>query len=143
MISCLSKHLWVSPLLFCHRILVCHRIVKRRVQHRVECYEIEWQNVSLREFCRETFVTIERRDVSLSFTMYPVINRFSRIEVCHWIAFAPLIREVKKLRRLLQRKRLNEIVLYVRLSFATVPCWSRCIKQVKCPLARLARMVFM
>ncbi|XP_044168685.1 flap endonuclease GEN homolog 1-like isoform X3 [Acropora millepora] len=39
------------------------RIVKRRVQHKVECYEIEWQNVSLREFCCETFVTIERRDM--------------------------------------------------------------------------------
>lgn len=39
------------------------RIVKRRVQHKVECYEIEWQKVSLREFCCETFVTIERRDM--------------------------------------------------------------------------------
>ncbi|KAK2547751.1 Flap endonuclease GEN-like protein 1 [Acropora cervicornis] len=39
------------------------RIVKRRVQHKVECYEIEWQNVSLREFSCETFVTIERRDM--------------------------------------------------------------------------------
>ncbi|XP_015776630.1 PREDICTED: flap endonuclease GEN homolog 1-like [Acropora digitifera] len=39
------------------------RIVKRRVQHKVECYEIEWQNVGLHEFSCETFVTIERRDV--------------------------------------------------------------------------------
>ena len=106
------------------------------MQHKVECYEIEWQNVSLREFSCETFVTIERRDVSFSFTMYPVINRFSRIEVYHGIAFASTTASATKM------SHRNSTLRQVK-SFATVPCWSRCIKHAKCPLARLARMVFM
>ena len=108
------------------------------MQHKVECYEIEWQNVSLREFSCETFVTIERRDVSFSFTMYPVIYRFSRIEVYHGIAFAFASTTASATKMSHRNSTLRQVK-----SFATVPCWSRCIKHAKCPLARVARMVFM
>ena len=43
-------------------------------------------------------------------------------------AVATLNREVKKLRRLPQRKRQIKIELCARLCFAIIPCWSRCTK---------------
>ena len=39
------------------------RIVKSRVQQRIECYEVEWKNLKLGETCPVSFVTIERREV--------------------------------------------------------------------------------
>ena len=40
----------------------CFRIVKARIQQRIECYEVEWQNVQLGETCPTFFVTIETRE---------------------------------------------------------------------------------
>lgn len=40
-----------------------NRIVKARVQQKIECYEVEWQNVDLGEACPTSFVTIETREV--------------------------------------------------------------------------------
>lgn len=39
------------------------RIVKSRVQQRIECYEVEWKNLKLGETCPVSFVTIESREV--------------------------------------------------------------------------------
>ena len=40
-----------------------HRIVKARIQQKIECYEVEWQNVQLGETCPMFFATIETREV--------------------------------------------------------------------------------
>lgn len=48
--------------------------MKARVQQKIECYEIEWQNVSLGETCSPTFVTIETREV-YKMTIYLFICR--------------------------------------------------------------------
>ena len=45
---------------------IFHRIVKARIQQKVECYEVEWQNVELGETCPFSFVTVEPREVSKS-----------------------------------------------------------------------------
>ena len=37
--------------------------MKARVQQKIECYEVEWQNVDLGEACPTSFVTIETREV--------------------------------------------------------------------------------
>lgn len=39
------------------------RIVKARIQQKIECYEVEWQNVQLGETCPTFFVTIETREL--------------------------------------------------------------------------------
>lgn len=48
--------------------------MKARVQQKIECYEVEWQNVSLGETCSPTFVTIETREV-YKMTIYLFICR--------------------------------------------------------------------
>jgi len=37
--------------------------VKAQIQQKIECYEVEWQNVQLGETCPTLFVTIETREV--------------------------------------------------------------------------------
>lgn len=37
--------------------------MKTRIQQKIECYEVEWQNVQLGETCPTFFVTIETREV--------------------------------------------------------------------------------
>lgn len=49
-----------SPIFFCFHYF---RIVKARIQQKIECYEVEWQNVQLGETCPTFFVTIETREV--------------------------------------------------------------------------------
>ena len=49
--------------------------MKARVQQKIECYEVEWQNVSLGETCSPTFVTIETREV-YKMTIYLFIYLF-------------------------------------------------------------------
>ncbi|XP_068707716.1 flap endonuclease GEN homolog 1-like [Montipora foliosa] len=48
------------------------KIVKARIQQKVECYEIEWQNVGLGETCPDSFVTVETRE--LVNKVYPEIE---------------------------------------------------------------------
>lgn len=48
--------------------------MKARVQQKIECYEVEWQNVSLGETCSPTFATIETREV-YKMTIYLLICR--------------------------------------------------------------------
>lgn len=48
--------------------------MKARVQQKIECYEVEWQNVSLGETCSPTFVTIETREV-YKMTIYLLVCR--------------------------------------------------------------------
>ena len=50
--------------------------MKARVQQKIECYEVEWQNVSLGETCSSTFVTIETREVyKMTLFIYSFICR--------------------------------------------------------------------
>ncbi|KAJ7392256.1 Flap endonuclease GEN 1 [Desmophyllum pertusum] len=39
------------------------RIVKARIQQKIECYEVEWENVQLGETCPASFVTIETKQL--------------------------------------------------------------------------------
>ena len=70
-------------------------------------------------------------------------NALSNIQIHIHVYSLSRIREFKKLRRLLQRKRHVNIELFVRLSvFTIIPCLSRYTKQVKCTSVCLVRMVF-
>ena len=70
-------------------------------------------------------------------------NALSNIQIHIHVYSLSRIREFKKLRRLLQRKRHVNIELFVRLSaFTIIPCLSRYRKQVKCTSVCLVRMVF-
>ena len=44
-------------------VLCFFRILKARVQQRVECYEVQWRNRALNHVCPALFVTIETRQV--------------------------------------------------------------------------------
>ena len=48
---------------YCRQRFYTCRIVKTRIQQKIECYEVEWQNVQLGETCPTFFVTIETREV--------------------------------------------------------------------------------
>ena len=50
------------------------RIVKARVQQKVECYEVEWKNLELGEACPPYFVTVEPREVNVILNCYKLIN---------------------------------------------------------------------
>ena len=52
--------------------------MKARVQQKIECYEVEWQNVSLGETCSPTFVTIETREV-YKISIYLFIGRMVEV----------------------------------------------------------------
>lgn len=52
------------------------RIVKARVQQKVECYEVEWKNLELGEACPPYFVTVEPREVNVIFNCYKQIKLF-------------------------------------------------------------------
>ena len=43
--------------------IICLRILKARVQQKVECYEVLWINVALGETCPSSFITMETRQV--------------------------------------------------------------------------------
>lgn len=55
------------------------RIVKSRVQQKIDCFEVEWQNLELGETCPVSFVTIETKEL---FTQaYPkVVEEFQESE---------------------------------------------------------------
>ena len=47
----------------CACFFICLRILKARVQQKVECYEVLWINIALGETCPSSFVTMETRQV--------------------------------------------------------------------------------
>ena len=48
--------------------------MKARIQQKIECYEVEWQNVALGETCPSSFVTIETREVKRNYYLGLIIN---------------------------------------------------------------------
>ncbi|KAJ7392255.1 Flap endonuclease GEN 1 [Desmophyllum pertusum] len=56
------------------------RIVKARIQEKIECYEVEWENVQLGETCPASFVTIETKQLFAQ--VYPqLVKEFNDNEV--------------------------------------------------------------
>lgn len=55
------------------------KIVKARVQHKVECYEVEWKNLELGEACPAYFVTVEPRELFAQ--VYPdPVKKFNEVQ---------------------------------------------------------------
>ena len=63
----------VLLLLLSNRNFISHRIVKCGTKDKVECYDIEYQNVQLGNSFPLTFETTERRDVRLILLFLSVI----------------------------------------------------------------------